>query len=204
VSIHYKLGVLFAAMALSSVSFAQTHDVKPERIRGDIVSFKGDILTVHRKSGDTVSIHVQPDIGVSAFKPAKLADAKVGSYVGTPALTGSDGKLTATSMIVFPEAARGTAEGHFAYDFGPNSTMTNANVVSMVTGASGQELHLSYKGGASTVTVPKNVPVVTPVPASKTDLTAGKKVFAVVTAGAKGVYEAHVLFVEKDGMAPQF
>lgn len=203
-SFHYKLGVLCAAMALSSVSFAQTHDVKPERIRGDIVSFKGDLLTVHRKSGDTVAIHVQPNIGVSAFKPARLADARVGSYVGTPALAGIDGKLTATSLIVFPEAARGTAEGHFAYDFGPNSTMTNANVVSMVTGATGQELHLSYKGGSSTVTVPKNVPVVTPVPASKTDLMAGKKMFAVVTAGAKGVYEAQVLFVEKDGMAPQF
>ncbi|KPD18279.1 hypothetical protein ADM96_12590 [Burkholderia sp. ST111] len=203
-SIHYKLGALFAALTLSGASFAQTPDVKPERIRGDVVSFKGEILTVHRNSGDTVSVDVKPDVGVSAFKPAKLSDAKVGSYVGTPAITGSDGKLTATSMIVFPEAARGTAEGHFAYDFGPNSTMTNANVVSVVTGTSGRELNLSYKGGSSTVAVPANVPVVTPVPASKTDLTAGKKVFIVVTAGANGVYDAHVLFVEKDGVAPQF
>ena len=203
-SIHYKLGALIAALAFSSVSHAQTSEVKPERIRGDIVSFKGEILTVHRNSGDTVQVDVKPEIGVSAFKPAKLADAKVGSYVGTPALTGSDGKLTATSMIVFPEAARGTAEGHFAYDFGPKSTMTNANVVSIVTGASGRELNLSYKGGSSTVTVPKNVSVVTPVPASTADLTAGKKVFVVVTPGANGIYDAHVLFVEKDGVAPQF
>ena len=203
-SIHYKLGVLFAAVAFSSVSFAQTPDVKPERIRGDIVSFKGEMLTVHRNSGDTVSIDVKPDVGVSALKPAKLSDAKVGTYVGTPALAGSDGKLTATSMIVFPEAARGTAEGHFAYDFGPNSTMTNANVVSVVTGTSGRELNLSYKGGTSMVMVPENVPVVTPVPASRADLTAGKKVFLVVTPGASGVYDAHVLFVEKDGVAPQF
>jgi hypothetical protein len=204
VSIHYKLGVLFAAVAFSSMSFAQTPDVKPERIRGDIVSFKGEMLTVHRNSGDTVSIDVKPDVGVSALKPAKLSDAKVGTYVGTPALAGSDGKLTATSMIVFPEAARGTAEGHFAYDFGPNSTMTNANVVSVVTGTSGRELNLSYKGGTSMVMVPENVPVVTPVPASRADLTAGKKVFLVVTPGASGVYDAHVLFVEKDGVAPQF
>lgn len=203
-SIHYKLGALVAALAFSSASFAQTPEVKPERIRGDIVSFKGEILTVHRNSGDTVAIDVKPEIGVSAFKPAKLADAKVGTYVGTPALTGSDGKLTATSMIVFPEAARGTAEGHFAYDFGPKSTMTNANVVSVVTGASGRELNLSYKGGSSTVTVPKNVSVVTPVPASTADLAVGKKVFVVVTPGANGVYDAHVLFVEKDGVAPQF
>ena len=203
-SIHLKLGVLFAAVAFSSVSFAQTPDVKPERIRGDIVSFKGEVLTVHRNSGDTVSVDVKPDVGVSALKSAKLTDAKVGSYVGTPAVTGSDGKLTATSMIVFPEAARGTAEGHFAYDFGPQSTMTNANVVSVVTGTSGRELNLSYKGGSSTVTVPENVPVVTPVPGSRTDLTAGKKVFLVVTPGTSGVYDAHVLFVEKDGVAPQF
>ena len=203
-SIQYKLAVLFVAVVFSSASFAQAPDIKPERIRGDIVSFSGEMLTVHRKSGDTVSIDVKPEVGVSALKPARLSDAKVGTYVGTPAITGSDGKLTATSMIVFPDAARGTAEGHFAYDFGPSSTMTNANVVSVVTGSSGRQLNLSYKGGNSTVTVPENVPVVTPVPASRTDLTAGKKVFLVVTPGANGVYDAHVLFVEKDGLAPQF
>jgi hypothetical protein len=204
VSIPYKLGALFLAVAFSSATFAQSPDVKPERIRGDIVSFSGETLTVHRKSGDTVSVDVKPDVGVSALKPAKLSDAKVGTYVGTPAITGADGKLTATSMIVFPDAARGTAEGHFAYDFGPGSTMTNANVVSVVTGSSGRELSLSYKGGNSTVTVPLDVPVVTPVPATRADLTAGKKVFLVVTPGAGGVYDAHVLFVEKDGVAPQF
>jgi len=204
VSIHYKLGALILAVAFSSASFAQAPDAKPERIRGDIVSFSGETLTVHRNSGDTVSIDVKPDVGVSALKPAKLSDAKFGTYVGTPAITGSDGKLTATSMIVFPEAARGTAEGHFPYDFGPNSTMTNANVVSVVTGTSGRELNLSYKGGNSSVTVPPNVPVVTPVAAVRAELTAGKKVFLVVTPGAGGVYDAHVLFVEKDGVAPQF
>jgi len=201
---HCKMALLLAAVGFSGLSFAQMHGAKPERIRGDIVSFKGETLTVHRASGDTVLIDVKPEIGVSSFKPAMLSDAKVGSYVGTPAITGSDGKMTATSMIVFPEAARGTAEGHFPYDFGPNSTMTNANVVSMVTGAAGRELHLSYKGGTSTVTVPENVPVVTPVPASKDDLTVGKKVFAVVTPLDKDVYEAQVLFVEKDGVVPAF
>ena len=203
-SIHYKLGALVAAAALLGASFAQAADVKPERIRGDVVSFKGEILTVHRNSGDNVSIDVKSEVGVSAFVPAKLSDAKVGTYVGTPAITGSDGVLRATSMIVFPEAARGTAEGHFAYDFGPNSTMTNANVTSVVTGTNGRELDLAYKGGTSKVTVPENVPVVTPVPASKADLTPGKKVFLVVTPGAKGVYDAHVLFVEKDGLVPAF
>jgi hypothetical protein len=200
----YKFGILLAAMSVSNLTSAQTTNIKPERIRGDIVSFKSEILTVHRTAGDTVTIDVKPNVGVSSFKPAMLSDAKPGTYVGTPAITHSNGKLIATSMIIFPEAARGTAEGHFQYDFGPKSTMTNANVVSVVTGSSGRELHLSYKGGTSTVTVPTNVPVVTPVPASKDDLMKGKKVFLVVTPTNSGVYDAQVLFVEKDGIVPAF
>ncbi len=203
-SIQHKLGILFAAIAFSSASFSQGADVKPERIRGDVVSFSGETLVVHRKSGDNAKINVKPDVGVSAFKPAKLADAKVGTYVGTPAITGSDGKQVATALIVFPEAARGTAEGHFPYDFGPASTMTNANVDAVVTGTKGRELSMSFKGGTTSVIVPENVPVVTPVPASRADLVPGKKVFLVVTPGAGGVYDAHVLFVEKDGMVPAF
>lgn len=200
----YKFCILLAAMSVSSLASAQTQDIKPERIRGDIVSFKNEILTVHRNAGDTVTIDVKPNVGVSSFKPAMLSDAKPGTYVGTPAITHSNGKLIATSMIIFPEAARGTAEGHFQYDFGPKSTMTNANVTSVVTGSSGRELHLSYNGGTSTVTVPTNVPVVTPVPASKDDLIKGKKVFLVVTPTNSGVYDAQVLFVEKDGIVPAF
>jgi hypothetical protein len=104
-------------------------------------------------------------------------------------------------MIVFPEAARGTAEGHVAYDFGPDSTMTNANVVSVVTGTRGRELNLSYKGGSSTVTVPENVPVVTFAPATHDDLKPGKKVF-VVASPAGSDFAAQRIVVEKDGVAP--
>ena len=85
-----------------------------------------------------------------------------------------------------------------------SSRMSGCRLSNPPSFPSGRELNLSYKGGTSTVTVPANVPVVTPVPASKADLTTGKKVFIVVTPGASGVYDAHVLFVEKDGLAPQF
>ena len=115
------------------------------------------------------------------MKNIKLADIKPGSFVGTAATTGTDGKLTATEVLVFPEAARGTGEGHYAWDLGPNSSMTNANVDSVVQGTSGRDLKLSYKGGNNSVTVPENVPVVTFAPAARTDLTAGKKVFVVAS-----------------------
>jgi hypothetical protein len=201
-SIRLKLGVTLATLAFASAALAQTPATKPARIRGEIVSLNGDTLMVHRRSGDTVSIDVKPTVNVNAVKSMQLEDIKAGSFIGTAATTGTDGKLTATEVVVFPESARGTGEGHYAWDLGPNSSMTNANVDTVVQGTSGRDLKLSYKGGNNVVTVPPNVPIVTFVPAARTDLTAGKKVFVVATPAAQGSFEAQRVVVEKDGVAP--
>ncbi|MFL9909194.1 hypothetical protein [Paraburkholderia sp. RL17-337-BIB-A] len=201
-SIRLKLGVTLATLTFASVVLAQTPAPKPSRIRGEIVSLDGDVLKVHRRSGDTVSIELKPTVAVSAVKAMQLSDIKPGSFVGTAATTGTDGKLTATEVVVFPESARGSGEGHYAWDLGPNSTMTNANVDTVVQGTSGRNLKLSYKGGNNEVTVPPNVPIVTFTPAARTDLTAGKKVFVVATAASQGAFVAQRVVVEKDGVAP--
>ncbi|WP_206996422.1 hypothetical protein [Trinickia mobilis] len=201
-SIRMKLGVTLAALTFAGVALAQAPAAKPARIRGDIVSLDGDVLKVHRRSGDTVSIELKPTIAVSAVKAMQLSDIKPGSFVGTAATTGTDGKLTATEVVVFPESARGTGEGHYAWDLGPNSTMTNANVDTVVQGTSGRNLKLSYKGGSNEVTVPPNVPIVTFTPAARTDLTPGKQVFVVATAASQGAFVAQRVVVEKDGVAP--
>lgn len=201
-SIRLKLGVTFATLAFAGAALAQTPAVKPARIRGEIVSLNGDVLIVHRRSGDTVSIEVKPTVGVSAVKSMQLEDIKPGEFIGTAATTGTDGKLTATEVVVFPEAARGTGEGHYAWDFGPNSSMTNANVDTVVQGTSGRDLKLSYKGGNNVVTVPPNVPIVTFVPAARTDLVAGKKVFVIATPASQGSFVAQRVVVEKNGVAP--
>jgi 1-acyl-sn-glycerol-3-phosphate acyltransferase len=110
--------------------------------------------------------------------------------------------MTADSLLVFPEGARGTNEGHFPYDFGANSTMTNANVDTVVAANNGRELKLSDKGGTKVVTVPESAPVVTFAPATREDLTAGKKVFVLTTPTKGAGFEAHVVLVEKDGVVP--
>jgi hypothetical protein len=190
-----------ATFVFGGVAFAQT-PAKPARIRGDIVSLDGDMLKVHRRSGDTVSIELKPTIAVSAVKTIQLSDIKPGTFIGTAATTGTDGKLTATEVVVFPEAARGTGEGHYAWDFGPNSTMTNANVDTVVQSTSGRDLKLSYKGGSNAVTVPPNVPIVTFIPATRADLKAGKQVFVVATPASQGSFAAQRVVVEKDGVVP--
>jgi hypothetical protein len=201
-SFRLKLAVSFAALTLAGTAVAQSSANKPERIRGEIVSFSGTSLQVHRRSGDTVTVEMKDSTGLNAVKAIQLSDIKPGSYVGTAAMPGPDGKLTAKEVLVFPEAARGTGEGHYAWDLGANSSMTNANVDTVVQGTSGRDLKLSYKGGSNTVNVPTTVPVVTLVPATRGELTTGKKVFVVATPEKNGSYEGNLVVVEKDGVAP--
>jgi hypothetical protein len=201
-SIRRQLALSVTALALAGTALAQSPAGKPERIRGEIVSFSGNNLKVHRRSGDTVLVHVDASAPVNAVKAIQLADIKPGAYVGAAALPGVDGRLTAKEVLVFPEAARGMGEGHYAWDLGANSTMTNANVDMVVQGTSGRDLKLSYKGGSNTITVPPNAPVVTMIPATRAELSAGKRVFVVATPGKDGTYEGRQLVVEKDGVAP--
>jgi hypothetical protein len=201
-SIRLKLAASFIALTFASAAFAQSSTGKPERIRGDIVSFAGSTLTVHRRSGDNVTIEMSDSSRINAVKAIALSDIKPGSYVGAAAMPGPDGKLTAKEVLVFPEAARGTGEGHYAWDLGANSSMTNANVDTVVAGTSGRDLKLSYKGGSNTINVPTDAPVVTIIPATRDDLTTGKKVFVVAVPAKGGAYDAQFVVVEKDGVAP--
>jgi len=173
----------------------------PVRIRGAIVAVDANTLTVQRKNGDTVKIAVKPDQVISSVKNVGLAEIKQGSFIGTATKTAADGKLIAVEVLVFPEAGRGTGEGHYEWDLMPGSMMTNANVDTVAAGVNGRNLKLSYKGGSKEVTVPENAPVVTPAPATRADLIVGKKVF-VVAHGEPSSLSASRIFVEKDGVAP--
>lgn len=200
-SYRMKLGIVMLAVGLGGVVAAQA-PAKPVRIRGEISAVTADTLTVKRRSGDTVTIALKPDLGVNAVKNVALADIKANSYVGVGSKTGVDGKLTAIEVVVFPEAGRGTGEGHYDWDLGEKTTMTNANVDTAVQSVDGRKLTLSYKGGTQEITVPANAPVVTVIPAATSDLVAGKKVFVVGVPAGDGKFTANRIVVEKDGVAP--
>ena len=118
-------------------------------------------------------------------KAIKLSDIKPGDYVGTAATSDSTGRLVAREVHLFPEAARGTAEGHFAWDRDPGSTMTNANLAKMVKATDGQELMLDYKGGSKSVLVPEGIPIVTAVPGDRSLLRPGARVFISAEQGCR-------------------
>lgn len=194
--------VIAAAVLISSATaFAQAPAPAPIRIRGEIAAVDATSLTVVRSTGQTVKIAIKPDQAVGALKNVKLADIAKGAFIGTATKTGPDGKLVAVEVLVFPEASRGSNEGHYAWDLLPGGMMTNANVDAVVNSVSGRTLQLSYKGGNKEVFVPEDVPVVTPAPATRADLIAGKKVFVVASGTASNLTATRIL-VEKDGVAP--
>ena len=106
-------------------------------------------------------------------------------------------------MHIFPEAMRGTAEGHYAWDLQPKSTMTNANVEKVVAGVDGQTLRMKHKDGETKIVVPPDVPVVTYEKGDKSDLKPGTKIFiAAAKKQADGTLQAPRINYGKDGLTP--
>lgn len=193
--------MLLAAPAGLLLQSAYGQGSRPVRIRGEITAVDATTLTVLDRSGTTFNIALRPDQFVGSVKKLALSDIKPGSFIGTATRTTPAGELVALEVLVFPEAARGTGEGHYEWDLAPGSMMTNANVDTVVDQVSGRTLKLSYKGGSKDVLVPESAPVVTPAPASHDDLIVGRKVFAFAQGEPPNV-SAPRIYVEKDGVAP--
>ena len=87
-----------------------------------------------------------------------------------------DGVQRAIAVTVFPDAMRGTGEGHRPFDFVPQSTMTNATVADVAAAPDGRKLQLRYKDGEKTILVPPGAPVVTFKPGDRALLVPGASV----------------------------
>ncbi|GAA4325649.1 hypothetical protein GCM10023144_08220 [Pigmentiphaga soli] len=185
-----------AAFAAAAPALAQS-----ARIGGDVIAATPTSLTIRHASGETVAIDAPASVPVQAFKNMTLADVKPGSFVGVGAKIGPDGVQRAVQVVIFPESARGTGEGHRGWNMGPDSTMTNANVDAVVGARDGRNLKLSYKGGTQEIVVPPEARILTFVPATRADVKVGRK--AVVNADQKGDrYVATRITVEKGGVVP--
>ncbi len=173
------------------------------RIRGTVTGFDHDQLQVRMRTGTKLKVHVPADTKINVMSPMKMSDIKQGSFVGVTAIQHGPGTpLQAREVHLFPEAQRGTGEGHYPWDLEPGSSMTNANVDAIVDTNNGEELTLSYKGGSQKIVVPKGVPVITFEPADRSLLKRGAKVFIITQKGTNGSLTAQRMLVGKDGMKP--
>jgi hypothetical protein len=194
--------VAVALVVTSSLYAIAQQPPTPSRVRGTIEGVDGDVLSVKSRSGEEFKLHMAGDMRVVGIIKISLADIKVGSFVGATTVPGPDGRQNAVEVHVFPEDMRGTGEGSRPYDLRPNSTMTNATVAETVAGNDGHTLMVKYKGGDKKVEVSPDTPVVTYVPADKSDLKAGAKVIAFVKKLPDGSFETNRVSVGRDGLTP--
>ena len=148
------LGLTFAAMA--GLSFATVAAAAPLRIRGTVVAISPNALTVHTATGD-VSASLKGDTAFVSVVPSDLSHVETGGYVGVASKDGGD-KRIALSVIVFPPAMKGAAEGNAVYDTLPDTTlsggartasnMTNANVKAIATPQSAPGVNSTMTNGS--------------------------------------------------------
>jgi hypothetical protein len=194
--------VIVAMVVASSLYAIAQQPPTPSRVRGTIEGVDGDVLSVKSRSGEDVKLHMTGDIRVVGITKISLSDIKVGSFIGTTTVPGPDGAPNAVEVHVFPEDMRGTGEGSRPYDLRPNSTMTNATVEQSVVGNDGHTLVIKYKDGEKKVLVSPETPVVTYVPADKSDLKSGAKVIAFMKKLPDGSFETNRVSVGRDGLTP--
>src|ERR1700737_4206931 len=178
----------------------------PVRVRGTIDRVEGDAYIVKTRAGGELKVTLAEKATVVALIKASLADIKQGSFVGVTGMPQADGSQKALEVHIFPEAMRGTGEGHYPWDLRPQSTMTNANVVNVeqtVTAVEGRTLTMKYKDGEKKIIVPPDVPIVTYVMSDKSELKPGAKIF--IAAAKKlpdGTLQAPRVNFGKDGLTP--
>ena len=193
--------VAFTLAATCSISSAWAQD--SGRVRGTVVGMDGPMYLVKTRGGDTVKVALTDKPLFVAMAKVSMADIKPGMFVGTTALPQADGSLRAVEVHIFPEAMRGTGEGHRPWDLEPGSTMTNANVEAAVSGVNGQTLTMKYKGGEKTVAVTPQTVVVTYAPGDKAEVKPGTKIF--LSAAEKkpdGTLQTARITYGKDGLTP--
>jgi hypothetical protein len=192
-------GVLLASF--TALSFAQSPN-PPVRVRGTVEKLENNVLTVKSRDGSTVNIKLADNYAVVGVARAKLEEVAAGKFIGTTTVGERNGALVALEVHIFPEAMRGTGEGHYDWDLQPQSKMTNANVADVKSVGKDRMLTVQYKGGEKKVLVPTNAKIVSFTPTERAELKKGAHVFSVAQRQPDGSLTAARVNVGLHGITP--
>jgi hypothetical protein len=203
---NHKIMAALAGIALGALTTivpgdpAQAQDTV--RVRGTIAGIEGTTYVIKSRDGAELKVALADNAQIAAVVKASLADIKQGLFVGVTAMPQADGSLSAVEVHIFPEAMRGTGEGHYSWDLRPKSTMTNANVDQVVTAVDGQTLTLKYKDGEKKIFVAADTPIVAYVRGDNNDLKPGAKVFIAAVKQPDGTLQGRAWRIGRDGVTP--
>jgi hypothetical protein len=190
---------VLALLAVSPIANAQG----TVRLRGTVDRMEGPMYVIKLRDGTEAKVSPTENALMVAIVKASLSDIKQGSFVGSTGMPQADGSQKAIEVHIFPEAMRGTGEGHYPWDLRPQSTMTNANVEQTVAGVNGQMLTVKYKDGEKKILVTPDTMIVTYVPGDKSEITPGTKIFiAAAKKQEDGTFQTPRINYGKNGLGP--
>ena len=195
------VAAIAAFLALPALAQAPPEGT-PTRIRGTVEKLDGQKLMIKSRDGAPVVVELAPNFAVSALVKKSLADVKEGDYVASAGVKGTDGKIHAVEVRIFPEALRGAGEGQYPWDLSPDSVMTNATVSGTAAASDGKVLKVTYKGTTSEYEVGPECPVFGYVQGDASLLKPGAAVFIVASKKPDGSLTAARVTAEKDGIKP--
>lgn len=214
-----------AAASILALTVAASAAPTVQRVRGTIETAGNGTLTVKTADGASTAITLVPDTKFTSLVKASLDDVKDGVFIGT-ATKGEP--PVALEVVLFPEAMRGTGEGHYDWDTIVDTTaggtpvkssmtngtikatakpmtksaMTNGTVKAGSAAGGAKKLTVTYEGGKSLdITVPASAPIVAFQPADMSALQPGAHVFVVSTVDGTKL-NAKMVAVGKDGVTP--
>ncbi|HEX4113667.1 MAG TPA: hypothetical protein VH020_14135 [Stellaceae bacterium] len=194
--------------ALPALAQDKAPPAPPTRLRATIEKVDNGTLTVKTEQGQDATVTVMPKTNISGVAARKLSDIKPNEFIGITAMNGKDGVMHATEVHIFPEPMRGAGEGHYPWDKGPDSSMTNAAVAGMVDSSDGKLFTMSYKDkktgktGEVKIDIGPTVPIVAFVPGDPSLLKPGAKTVMFAHKNPDGTYMALGIVAEKDGVKP--
>jgi hypothetical protein len=208
-----------AATAVCMLLAGGAAQAQAQKITGDVVRLDGGSLQVKASDGQVVAVAFGEKTRLSARSPATLAQITSGAFIGTTAVPQPDGTLLASEVHIFPEAMRGTGEGHrpmdtpgntmtnatvsqVGADAKPRNTMTNATVAGVAGSSAARRLTLTYAGGEKVVVVPPETPIVMVEVADRALLTPGAHVIVYASRLPDGSLNAERVTVGKNGFTP--
>jgi hypothetical protein len=189
-------------LALPAVAQTPVPQTPPVRIRGTVEKLDGHVLTVKSRDGQSVPITLADNVAVAYLVKASMADVKSGDYLASTGIKGTDGKVHAIEVRIFPEAMRGGGEGQYPWDLKPDTVMTNATAGTITKAADGNVVSVTYKGTTSDYTIDPTTPIFTYGQGDTSLLVPGAAVFVIATKKDDGSLTAARLTAEKDGVKP--
>jgi hypothetical protein len=94
-----------------------------------------------------LTLTLNADAAIFGLEKRSVADIKSGDFLASGGVKGSDGKIHAVEVRIFPEALRGIGEGQRPWDAKPDGVMTNATVGYVTQSPEGGVVHVTYKDG---------------------------------------------------------